>query len=456
MSSAVKQPLGRYADRRWIRGMVYVVLVALIWIAASFVVKYLVGSGVSPFLVTYICNSLFIIYIPIVEVRQYLERAFKEHGWWGRNAYGKLAPEVEKMTELSHQGNVSLERETLLENVEARAPTGTGGDHHNPIEIRKEISDEPEVGDDEGRGTSDGHSEGRTLMNVDENDRIGSVDGVADKPWSRMRTAVVSLTICPFWFLCQFTFNLSLKYTTVTSTTILSTTASMFTFLVSVQFLGERFTWLKLASVLLCMAGAIIVSLGDSWKRSDGIASSPLFGDVVCLASAIFYAIYTAVIRVKISREDDEKGKVSTALVFGYLGFFNALLLAPVALLLHVTGIESFHRLTLTQVGLILGKGILDNVLSDYLWARAVLLTTPTAATAGLTIQYPINAVVDTIRGDVPSFTSILGAVVVLLGFFGINQVDPPESKPISEQDRTDFGDLCLDDAVTTPEILTT
>ena len=66
--------------------------------------------------------------------------------------------------------------------------------------------------------------------------------------------------------------------------------------------------------------------------------------------------------------------------------------------------------------------GLLDNVLSDYLWAKAVLLTTPTAATAGLTIQVPIAGVVDSLRGQIPSLLNILGAVAVLLGFFGINE----------------------------------
>lgn len=39
------------------------------------------------------------------------------------------------------------------------------------------------------------------------------------------------------------------------------------------------------------------------------------------------------------------------------------------------------------QMGLLVLKGLLDNVLSDYLWARAVLLTSPTVATCGTTIQ---------------------------------------------------------------------
>lgn len=48
--------------------MLYVVAVAVIWIVASFVVQSVVDSGVSPFLISYVCNTLFLVYIPIVEL----------------------------------------------------------------------------------------------------------------------------------------------------------------------------------------------------------------------------------------------------------------------------------------------------------------------------------------------------------------------------------------------------
>ena len=45
---------------------------------------------------------------------------------------------------------------------------------------------------------------------------LGSDKGVDSKGrWSRGRVAKISLLICPFWFMAQLTFNLSLKYTTV-------------------------------------------------------------------------------------------------------------------------------------------------------------------------------------------------------------------------------------------------
>ncbi|KAM7255844.1 hypothetical protein ACFE04_011585 [Oxalis oulophora] len=64
---------------------------------------------------------------------------------------------------------------------------------------------------------------------------------------------------------------------------------------------------------------------------------------------------------------------------------------------------------------------LLDNVLSDYLWAKAILLTSTTVATAGLTIQVPLAAIVDALSGNPPNRTDYLGAVAVMIGFAGIN-----------------------------------
>ncbi|KAG0614084.1 hypothetical protein M758_6G150100 [Ceratodon purpureus] len=209
--------------------------------------------------------------------------------------------------------------------------------------------------------------------------------------------------------------------TPLQSNTILSSASSLFTFLFSLALLNEKFKWSKLLSVFLCMIGTIIVTLADS-TGSEGVYKKAWWGDILCLFSALVYALYSTLLRKRLPDEEAGEGKASTALFFGYLGLFNAILLGPVALILHFTGLETFRRLTLSQVGLIVGKGLLDNVLSDYLWAKAVLLTTPTAATTGLTIQVPIAGVVDSLRGNIPSPLNILGAVAILLGFFGINE----------------------------------
>lgn len=394
---------------RWVLGLIYIVAVATIWIAASYVVQSVVDSGVSPFLITYICNSLFIVYIPIFEIGRYVEDKYGSLWFWWNRKRGDGSP---------LKGSGESEKANLLAggDLSARADDPDPSTSAEEGEISHHAKDVYVGSEHESEGAL--HDQGVMSEVVEK-----GVD--AKGRWTRMRVAKVSLLICPFWFFAQLTFNLSLKYTTVTSNTILSSASSLFTFLVSLAFLGEKFTWVKLISVLLCMGGTIIVSVGDSQTDSSvsATATNPLLGDILALVSSALYAVYITLIRIKLPDDDEkqEQGQVSMALFLGYLGLFNLLIFLPVALVLNFAKLEPFTNLNWEQVGLIVGKGLLDNVLSDYLWAKAVLLTTTTVATAGLTIQVPLAAVVDSLTGSAPNLMDYLGAVAVMIGFAGIN-----------------------------------
>lgn len=147
------------------------------------------------------------------------------------------------------------------------------------------------------------------------------------------------------------------------SNTILSTASSLFTFLFAVVSLGEKFTWLKFISVLLCMGGTVIVSLGDSSSSSLSVVNSkPVLGDILALVSAGLYAVYITLIRKKLPDDNDGKsGKVSMAEFLGYLGLFNLIIFLPVALVLNFSKLEPFYTLTWKQFGLVIGKGLCAN-----------------------------------------------------------------------------------------------
>lgn len=385
---------------KWILGLTYIVIVASIWIAASFVVQSVVDAGVSPFLITYICNSLFVVYIPLVEIWRYLEDSYGGFWFW-KNKKSSISQELGESEQVVLLGESDLDAKGGGSNSSALVEEGQISQHGEGIES------EPEVKSYVLQSTLP--DEGKANDNVDAKGR-----------WTHTRVAKVSLLICPFWFLAQLTFNFSLKYTTVTSNTILSSASSLFTFLVALAFLGEKFTWLKFISVILCMAGTIIVSLGDS-ETGLTAASNPLLGDILAIVSAALYAVYITLIRKKLPDDDGRNGHASMAQFLGFLGLFNLIIFLPVALILNFTKLEPFSVLTWEQFGLIIGKGLLDNVLSDYLWAKAVLLTTTTVATAGLTIQVPLAAIVDSIMGTAPHLMDYLGAFAILLGFAGIN-----------------------------------
>lgn len=195
---------------RWALGLGYILAVATIWIAASYIVQSVVDAGVSPFLVTYICNSLFVIYVPVVEISRYWEASVERYLSRRRSQNDLPMQRVE-----DYEKMVLLEKSGLSETGDAEN-SSEFVDQKEMSQYEKVIAQEPEVVLNES-----------TTMPVSLDDSSIATETIAgDKDaceeldekgrWTRSRVAKVSLMICPFWFLAQLTFNLSLKYTSVT------------------------------------------------------------------------------------------------------------------------------------------------------------------------------------------------------------------------------------------------
>ena len=62
-------------SQEWTLGLFFILLVALIWTAASIAVQFMLidMSFNSPFFLTFISNSLFIVYLPLWELLRYLK-----------------------------------------------------------------------------------------------------------------------------------------------------------------------------------------------------------------------------------------------------------------------------------------------------------------------------------------------------------------------------------------------
>ena len=117
----------------------------------------------------------------------------------------------------------------------------------------------------------------------------------------------------------------------------------------------------------------------------------------LALLSAALYGAYTVLIRRAAPSAPEQERRFNLRVMFGFIGLFNLVLLAPVVAVLHATGTEDLSPLTPTILGLIVFKGLADNVLSDLLWAQAILLTSPTVATVGLSLTVPLAMLADLI-----------------------------------------------------------
>jgi solute carrier family 35 protein F5 len=256
--------------------------------------------------------------------------------------------------------------------------------------------------------------------------------GVAGTDWRK--AAKAALIVCPVWFFAQGSYNLALGYTSVSSSTILSSSSCAFTFLLSVLVLREPFKMTKFGGVLLVLAGSVMVGLnsrfGPGAATGDGQQADTWQGDLISLLSAVAYAVYTTLI----GRIVDDS--VNMNVFFGWLGLFNTLLFFPIIVILHFTKVEDLSAITPLYVCLVLVKGIFDNVLSDVLWARAIRLCSPTVATVALSLTIPFAMVSDLIFFQkVPSLLLGLGSVAVTAGFvlstvsLGKDANDRPDDK---------------------------
>jgi solute carrier family 35, member F5 len=88
------------------------------------------------------------------------------------------------------------------------------------------------------------------------------------------------------------------------------------------------------------------VTLSDSSSKSistDTIvaaqASRPILGDFLALLSALFYALYVILLKVRIK----EESRINMQLFFGFVGLINIIVGLPIGLLLHVLNIERFE-----------------------------------------------------------------------------------------------------------------
>ena len=128
----------------------------------------------------------------------------------------------------------------------------------------------------------------------------------------------------------------------------------------------------KLVGVGLGMAGSILTGLHDVEDDKEEENDGRLWGDVLGLLSAVGYGAYAVMIRVLLPHDES---LVNMQLFLGFVGLWNCILLAPVA----IFQLSSLVSLSWIVFGFVVLKGLLDNVLSDYLWARAVVVMDPGA-----------------------------------------------------------------------------
>ncbi|RHZ70412.1 hypothetical protein CDV55_108328 [Aspergillus turcosus] len=244
-------------------------------------------------------------------------------------------------------------------------------------------------------------------------------------------TAKLSFQFCLLWVFANYFAMACLQYTTVGSTTILTSTSGVWTLIFGAMIGVERFTLRKLAGVIASLIGIILISRvdlssTDSPQPDDGgpgafphkTTAEIALGDAMAAFSAVMYGVYTIVLK----RQVGDESRVNMVLFFGLVGLFNMLLLWPGFIILHVTGIEPFTLPDTERIWTIVLVNSFSSLVSDICWAYAMLLTTPLVVTVGLSLTIPLSLVGQIfLQGQYASAMYWVGAAIVFLSFLVVN-----------------------------------
>lgn len=234
--------------------------------------------------------------------------------------------------------------------------------------------------------------------------------------------------LAPPFFLCMWTFNAGLDYTSVASSSIIATLTSLFTLVFGAITGVERFSYPKLGATVMCIAGvSLIVAVDDGTVSGTKSKSNPVLGDMLSVLSAALYASYAILIKQKAGSE----GKVSMPMVLGIMGTFIAIFTWPGVYIVHLLGIESFQWPSKKTILFLLINGLIGTVLSEVMWAVSIVLTTPMTTTLSLSMTVPLSLFCDKILNEKTfSREYIVGALLVIAGFI-VTNVDVASSRKL-------------------------
>jgi len=242
-------------------------------------------------------------------------------------------------------------------------------------------------------------------------------------PLTVKETVDLAFIFCFLWFTANWTVNAALNYTSVASATILSSMSGLFTLAIGRLFLVETLTAAKLIAVLTSFGGVLLVSLSDSSSPTspfDSPHEKPFLGDILALISAVVYALYVILLKVRIHTES----RIDMQLFFGFVGLFNILTCWVIGVVLHVSGIETFELPTTRAAISAIIINMVITLTSDYLYVLAMLKTTPLVVTIGLSLTIPLAVLGDSLLGRSTRGLVLVGALLVIASFLVVGLDD--------------------------------
>ncbi|KAI5452850.1 hypothetical protein NCC49_006390 [Naganishia albida] len=393
------------AQRKFVTGVVLLLCVVVLWTVSNFITSDLLSGGYDkPFLITYLNTSAFSLYL----VPFFYKQRKRRRDTSPEHTYTSIPREPERPAAIpSH----SIGRANSL--IRSASPSPALNLHNPPLPSSHVVA--APAAHERSRSRSSSHS-------------AAAAGGRSEDKLSTRETASLAAVFCFAWFAANWSVNASLGLTSVGSSTILAGMSGFFTLGLGRLVGVESFTRAKVLAVLASFIGLLLVTHSDSTISTSSVIDedplslgadrrpkNALLGDMLALLSAVCYAVYVILLKVKIGDEE----RVDMQLFFGFVGLFNTLFLLPFIPILHVLGVETFRLPLKRDEWIVCAINMVITLSSDYLYVLSMLKTTPLVVTIGLSLTIPFAMAGDVFRGATATITwqSLVGATLVIAGF---------------------------------------
>jgi len=200
---------------------------------------------------------------------------------------------------------------------------------------------------------------------------------------------------------------LALTKTSLGAVVTLLNLIPIFCYIFSVIFLGEYVSFFRIMALILCIAGAVILTVDDMLSSSGSV-----LGDIYVIICAVMWGGWDVVIKKLVGH-----CKATPFMIISVWGITALLLYWPGFIILDKTGIEPFRLPEGREIWLSLAAGI-ANLTELMCGMTVVLLISPLFMAISITLGTPLAFAVDMIMNGITlSLMKIFAILMIGFGF---------------------------------------